>query len=99
MKYNRRSIRIKNYDYNQSGMYFITVCVKPKYNLFGDIKNRKMILNIYGKIAKEEWIKSHTIRKNIFIDHFVIMPDHVHGIIIVKNEGRGTVHRAPTVYN
>ena len=96
MQNDRRSIRLKNHDYTQSGMYFVTICVKHKLNLFGKIKNGQMILNKFGEIAQFEWLKTHKIRKNISIDKYIIMPDHIHGILIVNNDSRGMVHRPPT---
>ncbi|MCK4558855.1 MAG: transposase [Calditrichia bacterium] len=96
MRYHRRSIRLKNHDYTQSGMYYVTICVKHEFNLFGNIKNGQMMLNQFGQIARSEWLKTHTMRKNIAINKFVIMPDHIHGILIIKYKCRGTMHRALT---
>ena len=67
MKYNpaihhRRSIRLKEYDYSQAGIYFVTICCKDKVCSFGTIENGKMFLNYAGKIVEEEWIKSAEIR-------------------------------------
>ncbi len=79
----RRSIRLKGYDYGQAGMYFVTICVKDRENLFGEIKNEEMILNELGKIVQEEWLKTPEIRKEIELDEFIIMPNHLHGIVII----------------
>jgi len=96
--HHRRSIRLKGYDYTQAGLYFITICTFDKHHLFGKISNGKMILNEFGKIAKNEWLKTAEIRKNIGILENIIMPNHIHGIISINDidNGRGTVHRAPT---
>ncbi len=83
-KYNRRSIRLLGYDYTQEGFYFITICTYKHKCLFGKIKDGKMHLSKYGKIVKDEWIKTETIRQNIKIDKFVIMPNHIHGIIVIE---------------
>ncbi|MFC2132784.1 transposase [Bacteroidota bacterium] len=80
-KYNRRSIRIKNYNYANPGYYFITICTYNRENLFGKIVNGKMILNSNGNIVKNEWYKTFKIRNNIILDAFVIMPNHFHTII------------------
>ena len=90
MKYNpeihhRHSIRLKGYDYSSNGAYFITICVKNRECIFGEIINGEMYLNDYGKIVSEEWLKTEKVRKNIIIDEFVIMPNHFHGIIIIDN--------------
>jgi putative transposase len=92
MKYNpdhhhRRSIRLPEYDYSQSGIYFVTICTYQKQCLFGDIENGKMFLNQIGKIVREEWLKSAQIRREIELDEWVIMPNHLHGIVmIVEND-------------
>ncbi|MCK5741132.1 MAG: transposase [Chlorobi bacterium] len=92
-KHHRRSIRLKEYDYSQSGLYFITLCVQNRECIFGNIEDGTMILNEYGTIAKNEWIETGIIRPNILISNFIIMPNHIHGIIEIA--GRGTVLRAP----
>ena len=91
MRYNpdihhRKSIRLKGYDYSQSGLYFITICTYEGLNFLGKIENGEMILNEYGKIAEEEILKTAEIRKNIEIDGYCIMPNHIHMIIEIKEE-------------
>lgn len=93
-KLNRKSIRLKEYDYSQKGAYFVTICVQNRECLFGDIIDGKMVLNKYGEIAKNEWLKTAEIRENIHLDTFVVMPNHIHGIVVIN--GRGTARRAPT---
>ena len=93
----RKSIRLSGYDYSQSGMYFITICSHGKLAIFGNIIAKKLLLSEIGKIVNNEWQKTATIRRNIELDDYVIMPNHLHGIItIINDNGRGTVHRAPT---
>jgi REP element-mobilizing transposase RayT len=98
----RRSIRLPGYDYTQNGAYFITICTKNKKHLFGEIVTDdsdcpKVVLNAMGKIAERCWLKIPDHFTNIIIDEFVIMPNHVHGIIIINgNDCRGTACRAPT---
>src|SRR3989339_852595 len=82
---NRQSIRLKNYDYSENGAYFITLCAQNRKKLFGRIIDGKMILNEFGKLAHDEWQKTSEIRENIILDEFMIMPDHLHGIIIIEN--------------
>ncbi len=79
--HNRRSIRLKGHDYSSEGMYFLTLCTKNRINIFGAVHNKKMILNHFGLIVEEEWKLSTEIRKNISLDEFIIMPNHIHGII------------------
>ena len=95
----RRSIRLKDYDYSSEGLYFITLCIADRKNIFGEIINGGMELNSFGKIAAEEWVKTPEIRKNISLGHFIIMPNHMHGIISIDfsikpkaNENKGKFH-------
>lgn len=79
----RKSIRLKNYDYSQMGAYFVTVCAHNRQCLFGEINNNKMVLNDYGNIISEEWLKTPAIRNEIRLDGWVVMPNHFHGIVLV----------------
>jgi REP element-mobilizing transposase RayT len=82
-KHHRRSIRLKNYDYSQPGYYFLTICTYQRQSWFGEIKNDRMYLNQIGKIVAEEWINTRKIRPNFQLDEWVIMPNHLHGIVII----------------
>jgi REP element-mobilizing transposase RayT len=81
--HHRRPIRLQGYDYSAAGMYFVTLCAKDRAYLFGNIVDGKMYLNNVGKIAVKCWgdIPSHF--SHITLDQFIIMPNHVHGIISV----------------
>src|SRR4030042_5366870 len=89
----RRSIRLRNYDCSSAGAYFITICAYNRECLFGKIVvgangvRPKMILNEYGIITRDEWIKSAAIRFEIELDEFVVMPNHFHGIVVVHGRG------------
>ena len=87
MNHDRRSTRLPQYDYSQAGAYFITVCAYNRKCLFGEIKKETMVLNKYGEIIRNEWMRTAVIRKNIIIDEFVVMPNHLHGIIIINDVG------------
>jgi REP element-mobilizing transposase RayT len=78
---NRKSIRLKNYNYSQPGAYYVTICAQNRKCLFGEIYDGKMVLNEYGEIVQKEWRRTEKIRKNIELDKFIIMPNHIHGII------------------
>ena len=78
----RKSIRLKEYDYSFPGWYYVTLCTYNRTNLFGKVVNGKMMLNDSGKIVEEEWLKTKQIRSNVDLDDYVIMPNHFHGIII-----------------
>src|SRR5688572_21972122 len=91
----RRSVRLKDYDYSQEGLYFISICCYEKACLFGHIVNTEMILNDYGKIAQEHWLKTSEIRPEISLDVFSIMPNHMHAIINI--EARRGVSHTPAI--
>jgi len=79
--HNRRSIRLKGYDYSRAGLYFITICCQDKICRFGHIENGAMILNEYGEIAYNEWVKLIDRFPNFELNIFQIMPNHMHAII------------------
>ena len=84
--HHRRSIRLQGYDYSQTGLYFITICVHHKKCLFGEIINNEnhspeMKLNDAGQIAHQCWLDIPKHFPNVILHEFVIMPNHIHGII------------------
>ena len=85
--HHRRSIRLKEYDYSQNGAYFITICVQNKECLFGKIANGKMQLNDAGNIIQTIWDEIPEYYDGIETDTFQIMPNHIHGIIIIVGAG------------
>jgi len=91
MKYNpdihhRRSIRLKGYDYSQTGLYFITICTQNRLCLFGEIKNGEIILNDAGIMIDKWWNELKHKYRNIKLHEQIIMPNHLHGIIQIINE-------------
>ena len=80
-KYHRRSIRLKGYDYSQEGFYYITICCQDKICRFGNVKNDKMILNDVGNIANNCWREIPNHFPNVILHEYIIMPNHIHGII------------------
>jgi putative transposase len=80
-KHHRKSIRLKDYDYSQSGAYFVTICVYKKRCLLGDIINGKAELSEMGIIADKCWKEIPDHFQNVSLDYFVLMPNHIHGII------------------
>jgi REP element-mobilizing transposase RayT len=94
-KHHRRSIRVNQYDYTQPGGYFITLVTLNRYCLFGNIMDGLMRLSDLGQIAFECWRAIPEHFPNVELGVFVVMPNHVHGIILIT-DGRGTIYRAPT---
>jgi len=84
-KYNVNTLRLNNWNYSSNGAYFLTLCTHKKIPVFGKINDSDMILNDYGEMVRNEWQKSEVIRKEIYLDEFVIMPNHLHGIVIIDN--------------
>ncbi len=88
-KHHRRSIRLKGYDYTQPGAYFITICTQNRECLFGEVVDGRMVLNELGQVARECWLAIPDHFPHSRLDEFVIMPNHVHGIIwIVGPDGK-----------
>jgi len=79
----RKPTRLKFYDYSLPGYYFVTICGNKMKCVFGDVRNDKMLLNEFGKIVNENLKKISILNKNIEIDKFIVMPNHIHAIIIV----------------
>lgn len=80
--HNRQTIRLKGYDYSSNGAYFITICTQNRELLFGNIPINKMVFNQMGKIVKSVW-ESLPKHHHVELDEFQIMPNHIHGIIII----------------
>ncbi len=96
-KYSTKSHRMPNYDYSSGGGYFLTICCYDKECLFGEVVDGEMVLNELGEIVHDEWQKTSEIRPNVVVDEFIVMPNHVHGILILNsNKRRDTEHRVST---
>ena len=83
--HHRRSIRLKGRDYSQEGYYFVTICTKNKIECFGKIINGRMVLNEHGGIVNQCWHDLPNHYHNCRLDEFTIMPNHIHGIVIIDN--------------
>ena len=101
MKYDpdnhRRSIRLKGYDYSQSGAYFVTICTQNRECLFGDISDGEMRLNYAGQMVRDVWNDLPIKYRGVEIDEFVVMPNHVHGIIVIVGAPLVGAHSSGTV--
>ncbi len=98
--HHRKSIRLKGYDYSQAGLYFITICVHNRECLFGKIVgvslvDAQMELNEYGTVANEQWKKLPERFTNFEMDVFQIMPNHMHGIILLNESVGATLAVVP----
>lgn len=110
MKFNpdihhRRSIRLKNYDYSQAGLYFITICIHDRSPLFGKIIDGEMLLNAAGYMVANQWLLLPYRFSTIVLHEYIVMPNHFHGIIEsvgvipygCPDEDRTGINPAPTV--
>ena len=79
--HHRRSIRLHSYDYALPGAYFVTLCAFRKQCIFGCVVEDRMDENACGKIAREQWLESARIRRELELDAFIVMPNHLHGIL------------------
>ena len=99
-KYRIDSLRLAQHDYSAPGEYFITICTKDKICHLGKVVNGEMHLSPVGLIVQEEWEKSGRVRVNLQLDTFVVMPNHIHGIIVIckppVETTRGIVSTMPT---
>ena len=87
-KYRIESTRLPTYDYSRNGYYFVTICTHQKHCYFGKIINAKMQLSQLGKIAQKHWQEIPKHFDGVDIDEYVIMPNHVHGIIVMNKPRR-----------
>jgi REP element-mobilizing transposase RayT len=87
--HHRRSIRLKGYDYTQTGAYFVTLVTYHREEIFGKVVNGEMRLNNFGQIAKQQWEKLPHRFRHVEWGNFVIMPNHMHGIVFIVDDGKG----------
>jgi len=83
--HHRRSIRLQNYDYSHPGAYFVTICAQDRICLFGDVADGEMRLNDAGHVAQECWNAIPIHFPHVDLDMFVVMPNHVHGILVISD--------------
>lgn len=97
----RKRNRLLGYDYSQDNLYFVTSCVQDRICCFGEIQDGKMILNKFGQIAQNQWEWLENQYSYLILHAFVVMPNHIHGIIeinrdIVVGAGRDLTLQYPT---
>ncbi len=85
-KYRIESARCPNWDYTANGYYFVTICTHNRQCFFGNVIAGQMQLSDIGLIVAQEWQKTTQIRPNVKLDEWVVMPNHLHGIIIINND-------------
>ena len=83
----RKTLRLESYDYRQPGAYFVTIVAHARQSIFGEVVDQNVKLNDFGQIVTEEWERSNQIRCEIGLDAFVVMPNHLHGIVMINPVG------------
>ena len=81
----RQSVRLKRYDYSQSGGYFVTICVQDRQSAFGSVIEGEMHLDATGLLAQSVWTQLTERFPGVLLDEFVLMPNHLHGIILLPS--------------
>ncbi|MBI1813236.1 transposase [Candidatus Peregrinibacteria bacterium] len=95
-KYRNESARLRGWDYRWDGWYFITICTQYRRCWFGDIIDKTMRLSIAGHIVRDELLKTPLIRSSVWLDEWIIMPNHLHAIMVINHDngvGVGTSRR------
>ena len=88
-------MRLRGYDYAQAGAYFVTLCAHRRLHLFGEVVGGEMMLSAIGAIVEAEWRQTAVIRPSVELDAYVIMPNHMHGILVIQDDVPG---RSPTLH-
>lgn len=96
-RHHRRSIRLKGYDYTAPGAYFVTICVQGRACLFGAADRGGIALNDAGVMVQAEWLALPARFPTLRLDAFVVMPDHMHGIVVILEPRAGDVHLGDAV--
>ena len=92
-RYRSDSIRLPWWDYSQAGWYFVTICTKDRQCVLGENVEGSMVLSPAGLIVEEEWRRAATARQHVELDEFVMMPNHLHGILVINEGPKKTSHR------
>lgn len=85
-RHHRRSNRLRGYDYTRAGAYFVTVCTRTRECLFGEVRDGQMHLNDLGRIVADSWLWLADQYAHVDLDVYVVMPNHIHGIIILTDD-------------
>ena len=94
--HHRKSIRLKGYDYSQAGAYYVTIATHERRVLFGDVVDGEMRLNESGQLVVDVWEWLAARHSYVELDSYVVMPNHLHGIIVIDDPRRGDSRIAPT---
>jgi putative transposase len=96
-KIQRRSLRMKDYDYSREGAYFLTICTYERRQLFGEIHNGEMNLYSLGRVVAAQWQRLPDRFPNLELGEWVIMPNHIHGILVITGRGEASQEKRSTL--
>jgi putative transposase len=88
-RHHRRSIRLQGYDYSKPGMYYVTLTIQNREAILGSVVDGRVQLSRLGGIVRDEWLRTPIVRPGVKLGEFVIMPDHLHGVIEICEERDG----------
>ena len=94
--HHRRSIRLRHYDYTQEGAYSVTICAANRRCIFGDVTDDEIHLSRLGHLVHACWVEIPAHYPHVQLDSFVIMPNHLHGILVFSDNKKDTMYRVPT---
>ena len=94
-RHHRRSIRLAGFDYTRAGAYFVTIRSHQGSCIFGEEQEGELFLTRWGEILREEWLRGAIVRPYVKLDRYVIMPNHMHGILVIERPVRATRRVAP----
>jgi putative transposase len=80
---------LRGHDYAQPGMYYVTLTIQDRQEILGSVVGANIRLTVIGEIVREEWLRTPIVRPEVMLDEFVIMPDHLHGIVVICEEQNG----------
>jgi REP element-mobilizing transposase RayT len=95
----RKFIRLKHYDYSRNAIYYVTICTKEKQHLFGKVIDEKMACNTIGNFVEKCWLEIPSHHQNVKLHEYVIMPNHIHGLIEITESEEGRRYSSPTLGN
>ena len=98
-RYRSESIRLPWWDYAGAGWYFVTICTQNRQCTLGEVVEGSVVLTPAGQVVKEEWQRTPTVRPNVGLDEFVVMPNHIHGIVALTGDSGKTSHRDVSTKN
>jgi REP element-mobilizing transposase RayT len=96
-KSRRKNSRLQGFDYAQEGAYFVTICTHNRICLLGEVIEKEMRLNAWGRVIQSVWLQTAKLRSYLSLDSYVIMPNHLHTVFFLQNHEWATQRVAPTM--